>query len=296
MLDYADRDGVIWMDGEFVPWRQATLPFLTHSLHYGSAVYEGIRAYGGSIFKLREHNARLARSAEILGYEIPFSAAEIDAACREVLVRNDLSEGYIRPAAWRGTGVGLSPAGVGVRLAIAAWDWPSYFTPEQRMKGVRLSWSRWRRPAPDTAPTGAKASGLYQICTIAKHEAETSGFDDALMLDYRGLVAEATGANVFLVIGGQLHTPIPDCFLDGITRQTVIALAREAGIEVVERHISPDELRSASEVFLTGTAAEITPVARIGDLYFSPGSICRAMIDAYTAVAHTPALEDVVLG
>lgn len=283
--DYSDRDGVIWFDGEIIPWRDAKIHFLTHSLHYGSAVFEGVRAYGGRIFKLHEHTQRLIEGARILGYRIPYSAEAINAACNQVIALNGLTDCYLRPAAWRGSDkVGLSPGGARIHVAIATWEWPSYFSPAQRMKGIRLQHSSWRRPAPDTAPTQAKASGLYQICTMAKQQAEAEGYDDALMLDYRGLIAEATGANIFLAIDGKLHTPTPDCFLNGITRQTVIALAREDGIDIVERQIEPAELERASEIFLTGTAAEITPVGEIGGLRFTPGPLTRRMIDRYSVL------------
>ena len=291
-VDFADRDGAIWMDGRLIPWRDANMHFLSHSLHYGSAVFEGVRAYGGRIFKLREHTERLIDGAAILGYRIPFDARQIDAACMQVLAANGLRDGYLRPAAWRGSDkVGLSPGGATVHVAVAAWEWPSYFSPEQRRIGIGLQHARWRRPSPDSAPTRAKASGLYQICTMAKQEAEAEGCDDALMLDYRGLIAEATGANIFLSIDGRLHTPIPDCFLDGITRRTVIELADRAGIDVVERHMEPSELALADEVFLTGTAAEITPVGKIGALRFKPGRITAAMIDGYASLTGSDALR-----
>lgn len=281
--DYADRDGVIWFDGKFVPWRHANIHFLTHSLHYGSAVFEGIRAYEGRIFKLTEHTERLIEGAKILGYTLPYSAATINEACQRVLKKSNLTDAYLRPAAWRGSDkVGLSPAGATVHVAIAAWTWPSYFSPEQKAKGIRLQHSKWRRPAPDTAPTRAKASGLYQICTMAKQQAEAEGFDDALMLDFRGLVAEATGANIFLTIDGELHTPIADCFLDGITRRTVIGLARAEGLKVVERYIDPSDLSLAEEVFLTGTAAEITPVGEIEGIFFKPGHITELLSQRYS--------------
>lgn len=282
--DYADRDGVIWFDGELVPWRDATVHFLTHSLHYGSAVFEGMRAYGGRIFKLREHTDRLIAGAKAMGYTIPYSADAIDAACMAAMRANGLGDCYLRPAAWRGSDkVGLSPRGATVHAAIAAWEWPEYFPPESLAKGVKLQHSVWRRPSPDTAPVHAKASGLYQICTMAKQRAEDEGYDDALMLDHRGLVAEATGANIFLVVDGRLHTPIPDCFLDGITRRTVIDIAKAMGVDVVERQIPPSELGTASEVFLTGTAAEIVPVGEIGPLRFTPGRLTREIADRYSA-------------
>lgn len=285
MTDHADMDGTIWFDGKMVPWREANVHFLTHGLHYASTVFEGIRAYDGEVFKLRAHTDRLFESAEIVGFRIPHLRDVIDDACRAVLKANRLTDGYIRPAAWRGSEkLGLSPAGATIHVAIAAWEWPSYFSSEVRGKGIRLTHAKWRRPAPDTAPTRAKAPGLYQICTLAKQAAEDQGFDDALMLDYRGFVAEATGANIFLVINGCLHTPIADCFLDGITRQTVIELAKVAGIDVIERHILPEEIAGAQEVFLTGTAAEITPVGSIGSATFTPGPVCNLLIERYHAL------------
>jgi len=285
MTDFADREGVIWLDGAMVPWRDAKTHFLTHSLHYASAVFEGVRAYNGRIFKLRQHTDRLFEGAGIVGMKMPFTRDVIDAACQAVLAANHLEDGYLRPAVWRGSEVmGLSPRGTAVHVAIAAWSWPSYFSVEQRMTGVRLIEAPWRRPAPDTAPTQAKASGLYQICTLSKQYAEDRGYDDALMLDYRGLVAEATGANIFLVIDGKLHTPTPDCFLNGITRQTAIEIAEQTGIDIVERHITPEDLALADEVFLTGTAAEITPVSEIGPHRFTPGPVCHLMIKEYTRI------------
>ena len=282
--DYADRDGIIWFDGQLVPWRQANVHFLTHSLHYGSAVFEGVRAYGGNIFKLREHTERLLSGAAILGYQIPFSAAAIDEACIATMRENGLEDCYLRPAAWRGSDkVGLSPSGATIHLAIAVWEWPAYFAPEKLTTGIRLNRAQWRRPAPDTAPVHAKASGLYQICTMAKQRAEDQGYDDALMLDYRGLIAEATGANIFLVIDGRLHTPTPDCFLNGITRRAVIGIAGEAGIQVIERHIQLADLSAASEVFLTGTAAEIVAVGEIEGMHLKPGPLTRDLAARYSA-------------
>ena len=234
-------EGQIWYDGKLVPWQDADVHVLTHGLHYGSCVFEGERSYGGNIFKLREHTDRLIGSALTMGFEIPYSAEEIDTACNEVCKVNGITDGYIRPVAWRGSEMmGVSAQNNTIHLAIAAWPWPSYFSPEARMKGIRLKTSKWRRPAPDTAPVHAKAAGLYMICTLSKHEAERQGYDDALMLDWRGQVAESTGANIFMVMGdGKLHTPTPDCFLNGITRQTVIGLAKARGIEVIERAIAP---------------------------------------------------------
>lgn len=282
---FHDRDGFIWFDGKLVPWRDAKVHVLTHALHYASGVFEGERAYGGKIFKLREHTERLIASADILGFDIPYTVDQIDAACMETLKANGIVDGYVRPIAWRGSEMmGVAAQKNTIHLAVATWAWPSYFSPEKRMQGICMQTAPWRRPAPDTAPVKAKATGLYMICTLSKHKAEREGCDDALMLDYRGLVAEATGANIFISFGdGKLHTPVPDCFLDGITRRTVIDLARAKGIEVVERQITPDELAKATEVFLTGTAAEVTPVGRIDDNRFTPGQICRTLIEAYDA-------------
>ena len=285
MLDFENRDGWIWMDGAFTPWRDAKLHVLTHGLHYASSVFEGERVYSGAIFRLTEHTERLFESARQLGFAIPWSVAEIDAACREVCRRNGIEDGYVRPVAWRGTEMmGVSAQKNVIHVAIAAWQWPSYFDPDARSKGISLAWSKWRRPDPATIPARAKAAGLYMICTLAKHDAEAEGCHDALMLDWRGRLAEATGANIFLAIDGQLHTPVPDCFLDGITRRCVIGLAEKRGIEVIERVIMPSELERADEVFLTGTAAEVTPVGRIGDLHFQPGTLCRRMIEDFTAL------------
>jgi len=282
IIPFHDRDGVIWFDGQLVPWRDAKIHVLTHGLHYASCVFEGQRVYNGSIFKLTEHSERLARSAELLGFTIPWSVAEIDAANRDVVQAMNMVNGYIRPVAWRGSEMmGVSAQHNRIHLAIACWEWPSYFSPEMRMKGIALQMSKWRRPAPDTAPTASKAAGLYMICTLSKHAAENAGFQDALMLDYRGQVAEATGANIFLIKDGVIHTPVPDCFLDGITRRTVIDLARRRGLTVVERAIFPEELKDFSEIFLTGTAAEVTPVGRIEDMSFTPGEISRTLMMDY---------------
>ena len=280
---FDDRDGVIWFNGEMVPWRDAKLHVLSHALHYASSVFEGERCYVGKIFKLTEHSERLAFSAGELGFELPYSVAEIDAACIAVCEANDIVDGYVRPVAWRGSEMmGVSAQETRINVAIAAWAWPSYFSPEARMKGIRLKTSKWRRPSPETEPGHAKAAGLYMICTLSKHAAEAEGYDDCLMLDWRGQIAEATGANIFIIMGdGKLHTPTPDCFLDGITRQTVIGLAKERGIEVIERVIMPDELKNATEIFLTGTACEVTPVGEIDDLKFTVGDITRWMMEDY---------------
>lgn len=282
---YDDRDGFIWHDGSLVPWRDAKLHVLTHGLHYASSVFEGERAYNGVIYKLTEHSERLAASARMMGFSLPVSVDELDRVCAETLAANGIVDGYIRPIAWRGSEMmAVSAQNTRIHLAIAAWAWPSYFSPEARLRGIRLKTAPWRRPPPEAAPVHAKAAGLYMICTLSKHAVEAEGYEDALMLDWRGLVAEATGANIFFVMGdGRLHTPTPDCFLDGITRQTVIALAREKGIEVVERAIRPEELGSATEVFLTGTAAEVTPVREIDQHRFQPGEITRTLLSAYAA-------------
>jgi len=280
---FHDRDGQIWYDGTLVPWRDAKLHVLSHALHYASSVFEGARSYNGTIFKLTEHSQRLADSARMLGFKLPCSVDDVDRACIEVCKANGITDGYIRPVAWRGSEMmGVSAQATKIHLAIAAWPWPSYFSPEARLKGIRLKTAPWRRPAPTTAPVHAKAAGLYMICTMSKHGVENEGYDDALMLDWRGQVAEATGANIFMVMGdGRLHTPTPDCFLNGITRQTVIGLAKARGIEVVERAIMPDELAGASEVFLTGTAAEVTPVGSIDQHRFTPGDITKTLMQDY---------------
>ena len=284
---YDQRDGFIWLNGELVPWRDARVHLLTHALHYGSAVFEGERVYDGVIFKLTEHSQRLHESAKGLDFEIPYSVDEIDAACRDVVRANKLVDGYVRPLAWRGSEqMGVSAQATKINLGIAAWDWGSYFAPAARAKGLRLAIAQYRRPDPRTAPTKSKATGLYMICTIEKHRAERQGYADALMLDWRGQIAEATGANIFFVKDGVLHTPLPDCFLDGITRRTVIELARKRGLEVVERAIMPEEMTGFSECFITGTAAEVTPVCEIGPYKFAIGDITRTLMDDYTALVH----------
>jgi branched-chain amino acid aminotransferase len=288
---FHEMDGWIWYDGKLVPWRDATLHVLTHALHYASCVFEGERVYAGKIFKLRDHTDRLINSADILGFEIPWTADQIDAACKEVCVANKIVDGYVRPVAWRGSEqMGVSAPDTKIHLAIAVWAWPSYFSPEARTKGIAMKTSTWRRPAPDTAPVHAKASGLYMICTLSKHEAEAAGYDDALMLDWKGRVAEGTGANIFVMFDGKIHTPPTECFLDGITRKTVIGLAKQRGYEVVERHIEPGELKDAQEIFVTGTAAEVTPVGKIDDLTFQVGPITQALMADYDRlVGRTPA-------
>jgi branched-chain amino acid aminotransferase len=283
-LTFDQRDGVIWYDGKLVPWADAKLHVLSHGLHYASAVFEGERAYGGEIFKCSEHSERLRRSAEILDFTIPWSAQEIDAAKRLVLEKNGQKDAYVRPVAWRGSEMmGVSAQQNAIHLAIATWEWPSYFDPAQRLKGIRLDLADYRRPDPKTAPTLAKAAGLYMICTISKHKAERKGYADAMMLDWQGRVAECTGANIFFVKDGQIHTPVADCFLDGITRKTTIELARRRGIEVNERRIMPEELSGFSECFITGTAAEVTAVSEIADWRFTPAAITQQLMDDYTA-------------
>ena len=286
--------GDIWYDGTFVPWADAKLHVLSHGLHYGSSVFEGERAYGGRIFKSEEHTERLLESGRMLGFEIPWTAEQINAAKEETLARMNLTDAYIRPVAWRGSEMmGISAQHNTIHLAIATWEWPSYFKPEERLKGIRLDMAEYRRPAPATAPFKAKAAGLYMICTISKHAAEAKGYTDALMLDWRGQVAEATGANVFFVKDGKIHTPMPDCFLNGITRRTVIGLARDRGIEVIERAILPDELSGFEQCFVTGTAAEVTPVSEIAGHHFEVGEIIKTLMQDYDAAVRpqTPALQ-----
>jgi branched-chain amino acid aminotransferase len=291
LVPFDDRDGQIWFDGRLVPWRDAKIHVLTHALHYASCVFEGERVYNGKIFKLADHSQRLVDSGKILGFDIPWSRAEIDAASEAVVKANGIADGYVRPVVWRGAEqMGVAAQATKIHMAIATWVWPAYFSPEARMRGIRLAMARYARPAPNTAPTKSKAAGLYMICTISKHAAEADGYDDALMLDWRGQVAEATGANVFFVMDGKLHTPTPDCFLDGITRRTVIDLAGKRGIEVIQRAIRPEEMAQANEAFLTGTAAEVTPVREIGPYNFQPGNVTRQLMDDYdVAVGKTKA-------
>lgn len=282
LLPYDDRDGLIWLDGKLIPFRDAKLHVLTHGLHYASAVFEGERAYGGEVFHLTEHSQRLIDSGKLLDFTIPYSVEEIDRATRETVAANKMADCYIRPIAWRGSEMmGVSAQQNKIHVAIAVWEWPSYFSPEAKMKGLRLQISDWRRPAPNTAPTKAKAVGLYMICTLSKHKAEREGYQDALMLDWRGQIAEATGANIFFAKDGKLHTPTPDCFLDGITRRAVIAMAKGRGIEVIERPMQPEEMAGFDECFLTGTAAEVTPVSEIGPYKFTPGKICQALLGEF---------------
>jgi branched-chain amino acid aminotransferase len=284
---YDQRDGYIWMNGELISWRDARVHMLTHALHYGSAVFEGERVYDGEIFKLTEHSQRLHESAKGLDFEIPYSVADIDQASRDVVRANRLVDGYVRPLAWRGSEqMGVAAQATKINLAIAAWDWGSYFDPAARTKGLRLKIAHYRRPDPRTAPAKSKAAGLYMICTIEKHRAEREGYADALMLDWRGQIAESTGANIFFVKDGVLHTPLPDCFLDGITRRTVIGLAKQRGLKVIERPIMPEEMADFSECFITGTAAEVTPVSAIGPYRFTIGDITRNLMDDYSALVH----------
>lgn len=281
-VPFDQMKGQIWFNGEFVDWADAKVHVLTHGLHYGSCVFEGERAYGGVIFKSREHSERLHHSAAVLDFKIPYSVDEIEAAKQQVIAINAFSDAYVRPVAWRGSEMmGVSAQSNRINVAIAAWQWPSYFDPEERLKGIRLDIAEYRRPDPKTAPVKSKAAGLYMICTISKHAAEAKGYADAMMLDWQGRVAECTGANIFFVKDGVIHTPIADCFLDGITRRTAIDLAKARGFELVERRIMPDELDSFSECFITGTAAEVTPVSEIGPYRFKPGDITKTIMDDY---------------
>lgn len=285
ILPFDQREGWIWMNGEMLPWKDATTHVLTHGLHYGSSVFEGERAYGGKIFKSREHSERFHRSAELLGFTIPYSVDALLEAKQACINANNIVDGYVRPVAWRGSEMmAISAQKNKIHVAIAMWSWPSMFKPEIKERGIRLTWAPYKRPSPETAPCASKAAGLYMICTVSKHTAESQGFDDALMLDYRGYLAEATGANLFLIIDGAIHTPTPDCFLDGITRRTVMDLAKSLGYKVIERHILPEELAKVQEVFLTGTAAELTPVGEIAGQKFSVGPITKQLMEAYSAL------------
>lgn len=282
LVPFDDRDGWIWVDGKFVPWREANTHVLSHALHYGSSVFEGERMYNGRIFKLREHTERLFASAGMLDFQIPYSVAEIDQASNETCRKMGFEDCYVRPVAFRGPEVmGVSNHHRPARVAIAVWEWPSYFDPETKMKGIRLTWAKWRRPDPACAPVKAKAAGLYMICTLSKTAAEREGFQDAMMLDWRGYIAEATGANAFFVREGQIHTPSVDHILDGITRKTVLEIARQKGYEIVVRDIRPDELLTFDECFLTGTAAEVTPVSQIGEFTFKPGAVSLDLMESY---------------
>ncbi len=289
LLPFDQRDGLIWQDGKFVQWREAKLHVLSHGLHYASCVFEGERVYNHKIFKSTEHSERLHRSAGMLGFELPYSAAQIDEVKKELVLKQKIVDGYIRAFAWRGSEqMAISAQKTKIHMAIACWAWPSYYSDEARRAGLRLKFAKYRRPSPETAPVAAKAAGLYMICTISKHEAEREGYNDALMLDYRGFLAEATGANLFLVMkNGEIHTPLPDCFLNGITRLTVIELARAKGLKVVERHIKPEELADAVDVFITGSAAEVTRVGEIDDKYKYPqiSPITLGLMEDYSKLA-----------
>jgi branched-chain amino acid aminotransferase len=282
IIPFDQRDGVIWMDGEIVNWRDAKVHVLTHGLHYGSCVFEGERAYGGEIFKSREHTERFHQSANLMDFTIPFSVDQIETAKRKVVAMNGGGDQYVRPVAWRGSEMmAVSAQHNTIHVAIATWAWPSMFDPETKMKGIKLDIADYRRPDPKCAPVHAKAAGLYMICTLSKHKAEKKGYADAMMLDWQGRVAECTGANIFFTRDGAIHTPIADCFLNGITRQTVVALARAQGLDVIERRIMPEELKTFNECFIVGSAAEVTPVSEIGPYSFKPGNISRALMDSY---------------
>ena len=285
---YDDRDGLIWMDGKLVEWRDANVHLLTHGLHYASAVFEGERAYNGKIFESRKHSERLHFSAGELDFEVPYTIDELEAAKVEVLAANNLTDAYVRVLAWRGAGPGMaiSASQNPVRVAIAAWEWGAYYG-DAKFKGAKLDISKWKRPSPETIPSHAKASGLYMICTLSKHAAEAKGCSDAMMFDYRGYVAEATGANIFFVKDGEVHTPKPDCFLNGITRQTVVGMLQDRQIKVHERHIMPEELEGFEQCWLTGTAAEVTPVGQIGDYNFEVGAIARDIAEGYETLVRT---------
>ncbi len=285
---YDDRDGKIWMDGKMVEWRDANVHLLTHALHYASSVFEGERCYNGSIFKGVEHSERLRKSAQMLDFEIPYTVEEIEAAKYEMLAANGWTDAYVRAIAWRGAGedMGVSASHNPVRLAIAGWEWGNYYG-DAKFKGAKLDISKWKRPGPETIPVHAKAAGLYMICTTSKHAAEAKGCSDALFMDYRGYVAEATGANIFFVKDGEVHTPTPDCFLNGITRRTVIGMLEEKGVKVIERHIMPDELEGFEQCWLTGTAAEVTPVGQIGDFRFDVGALARDIAQSYETLVRS---------
>jgi branched-chain amino acid aminotransferase len=292
IIPFDQRDGSLWFDGKLVPWKDAKIHVLTHGLHYASSVFEGERLYNGRIYKLEDHTTRLFESARILGMEIPFTEDQINKATIEAAQVQGFQDAYLRPVVYRGSEqMSVAAPKSKIHVAIAAWQWPSYFDPSEKLKGIRLEVSRWRRPAPDCAPTKSKAAGLYMICTMSKHEAESRGYGDAMMLDYRGLVAEATGANMFFVKDGKLHTPIADCFLNGITRQSVMALAKARQIPVIERYIEPTELETFEECFLTGSAAEVTPVSEIGGQTFTPGRLSETLMNAYAADVRKPVSE-----
>ena len=287
---FDNREGKIWLNGQLIDWKKANIHVLNHGLHYASSVFEGERAYNGKVFKSKEHTERLFNAAKTMDMIIPFTLDDILHAKDELLRANNLSDAYVRPIVWRGSEMmAVSAQTTKINVSIASWAWPSYFDPDQKMKGIKLDIAKWRRPDPATAPVHVKAAGLYMICTLSKHEAEAKGYSDALMLDWRGQVAEATGANIFFKMpDGNLHTPKADCFLDGITRKTVIFLASELGIKTIERVIMPEEMKEAEECFLTGTAAEVTPVSSIGDVYkFIPGEVSFKLIESYTKLVNS---------
>ncbi|MBD0865179.1 MAG: branched-chain amino acid aminotransferase [Rhodobacteraceae bacterium] len=288
MSGYDDKDGTIWMDGKMVDWRDANVHILTHAMHYASSVFEGERAYKGKIFKSREHSERLKASAEMVDFDIPYTVDEIEIAKAEVMAASGLGDAYVRVVAWRGAGedMAIAAARNPVHMAVAAWEWGAYYG-DAKMRGAKLDISKWKRPSPETIPSHAKAAGLYMICTMSKHAAEAKDCSDAMMLDYRGYVAEATGANIFFVRDGEVHTPDPDCFLNGITRQTVISILKDCQIKVHERHIEPGELEGFEQCWLTGTAAEVTPVGQIGDYNFEVGSLTRDIAERYEKLVRT---------
>ena len=288
---FDERDGFIWYNGQMQPWREVRPHVLSHGLHYASSVFEGERAYEGEIFKLKEHTERLFDGANTLGMEIPWSISEINQACIDVMSVNNIRDGYLRPVVWRGSEMmAISAQHTKIHVAIAAWPWPQYFSPESRMQGISLKTAEWRRPPPESAPVFAKAAGLYMICTMSKHAAEAEGYQDSLMLDYRGQVAECTGANIFFVFDGVIHTPTPDCFLDGTTRQTVIELAKARGYQIVERAIMPEEVANADEVFITGTAVEVTPISKIDDMTFKVQDVTRTLMQDYDNLVRSHAV------
>jgi len=290
ILPYDQRDGFIWVDGALVPWKDAKIHLLTHALHYASAVFEGARIYGTQVFASSQHSQRLHDSGRILGFDVPYSVDELDQAYRDVIKAQGIIDGYLRPIAWRGPEeMGVAAKATKIHVAVACWEWGAYFPTEERYNGIRLRMADYRRPDPMTSPCKSKASGLYMICTIEKHRAMDEGYADALMLDWRGLVAEATGANIFFVKEGKLHTPTPDCFLDGITRRTVIGLAKQHGIEIIERRIEPEEMTGFEQCFLTGSAAEVTPVSEIGPYKFTAGEITKTLMDEYSALVRRTA-------
>ena len=281
-----DREGLIWFDGKFVEWKDANIHILSHGLHYASSVFEGERSYSGKIFKVREHTERLFDSAKALDLKIPFSVDEIIEASRKTLELNNLTNAYLRPIVWRGEEMGVSAPNAKVHCAIAVWEWPTYFTPEEILKGIKVTLSEWKRPSPETIPCKAKASGLYMICSLAKQKAESKGFSDALMLDYRDQIAETTGANIFFIKGNEIHTPIPDCFLDGITRRTVIGIAKDIGMDVIERVLVLDDIKDFEQCFITGTAAEVTPVSEIDEHKFIVGDAIKRISSSYVKLVN----------